>query len=252
MRLEGLFGDGFTFSSLLSSCSSSGGIQRGKQTHCLIIKLSFDSDLVVGTALVDMYAKCDDIIDMCSVFNLMEVWNVVTCNAIIVGCGQNGDGRETMRIFRWILDKGCKPDELTIASILNSTVDSITASHARQVHNYVMRTGFVAHLLVSNDLIYAYAKSGYIDTALRYFCLISQPDLVTWSSMIFSYAFHGLVQEARDLFERMLHQGVRPDGIVFITVLSACSHAVLVERGLMYFDSMRKDYQNRGWLGALH
>ncbi len=43
-------------------------------------------------------------------------------------------------------------------------------------------------------------------------------------------------------FHLMISTGVKPDGVTFVGVLSACSHTGLVDEGLRYFYSMSKDY----------
>ncbi|XP_010918754.3 pentatricopeptide repeat-containing protein At2g46050, mitochondrial isoform X1 [Elaeis guineensis] len=243
MRSEGSVGDEFTFSSLLSSCRSLNSFYLGRQVHGLVIRLALDVDIVVGTALVDMYAKCGDVKDARRAFRVMENRNIVSWNTMIVGYGQCGEGKEAVKLLVQMLQGGLKPDELTLASVLSSCADMSAINEAIQIHDYVMKDGFEAFVSIGNALIMAYAKSGCIHNAFQSFCSISKPDLVTWSSMIYSYAFHGLARESIDIFGKMLHEGIRPDGIAFLGVLSACSHAGLVEEGLHYFDSMRKDYQ---------
>ena len=44
------------------------------------------------------------------------------------------------------------------------------------------------------------------------------------------------------LFDEMIRCNIRPDGTVFVSVLSACSHAGLTDVGLAYFDAMKMDY----------
>ncbi|MCI15024.1 pentatricopeptide repeat-containing protein, partial [Trifolium medium] len=72
--------------------------------------------------------------------------------------------------------------------------------------------------------------------------LTSKPDLVTWTSLIYAYAFHGLAKEATEMFEKMLSCGMKPDRIAFLGVLSACSHCGLVTKGLHYFKLMTNVY----------
>ncbi|WOL10683.1 Pentatricopeptide repeat-containing protein [Canna indica] len=243
LRTEGFRGDGFTFSSLLNACSSLNCYGLGMQAHCMIVKLPLDFDVVVGSSLVDMYVKCGAIGDARQVFDLMAVRNVVTWNTIIVGYGKHGEGKEALKIFGNMLQGGLRPDELTIASILSSCANLAAANETMQVHGYVVKYGFQSFVSIGNALIMAYAKCGSVHDATRAFSLISTPDLVTLSSMIYSYAYHGLAAEAINIFDMMLHEGVNPDGITFLGLLSACSHAGLVDAGLCYFSSMIKDYQ---------
>eukprot|EP00249_Psilotum_nudum_P009557 c22011_g3_i1 orf=477-1067(+) len=67
-------------------------------------------------------------------------------------------------------------------------------------------------------------------------------DVVSWSNMIAAYAQQGYGKEALQLFEVMQFKNVIPDDITFLSILSACSHAGLVEEGHHYFISMSKDF----------
>ncbi|KAG0499985.1 hypothetical protein HPP92_000057 [Vanilla planifolia] len=47
-----------TYSTLLSLCADLPIVRWGLATHCRVLKLDFESNVVVGSALIDMYAKC--------------------------------------------------------------------------------------------------------------------------------------------------------------------------------------------------
>lgn len=243
MRREGLKGDEFTFSSLLNSCGNLGSSEMRKQIHGLVVKQSFDLDVLVATSLVDTYAKNGNIDDACRVFDGMTTKNVVSWNTMIVGHGHYGDGKEAFRLLRDMLQRRFCPDEVTLASILSSSGSLSIICETVQVHACVIKSGVQAFTSIGNALINAYAKCGSIANALQCFSSVAEPDLVTWTSTISAYAFHGLPEESIKFFEEMLSQGVRPDPIAFLEVLSACSHGGLVSQGLHYFNSMVNEYQ---------
>ena len=67
-------------------------------------------------------------------------------------------------------------------------------------------------------------------------------DVISWSTMIGGLANHGKAREAIELFQDMQREKVQPNGITFLGILSACTHAGLWDDGLKYFHSMRKFY----------
>ncbi|XP_073117092.1 pentatricopeptide repeat-containing protein At3g29230-like [Elaeis guineensis] len=71
---------------------------------------------------------------------------------------------------------------------------------------------------------------------------MEKKDAMAWTSMIRGLAVHGYAEDALELFSLMQRTGLKPDGVTFVGVLCACSHAGLVEEGLHYFRSMKKDY----------
>ncbi|GMH17264.1 hypothetical protein Nepgr_019105 [Nepenthes gracilis] len=242
LQLEGEWGDEFTVTSLLSSCGTTKCRELGMQFQCVAIKLSFDLDVQVATALIDMYAKNQAVNDARKAFDGMAVRNLVSWNAMIVGYGQDGDGKEAMKLLLEMFRINLRPDELSLASILSSCGFLSSISEITLIHSYAMKSGFQAYLSIGNALIVAYSKCGSIAYASQCFILIQEPDLITWTSILSAYAFHGNAKESIKIFEMMLLAGVRPDDVAFLGVLSACSHAGLINEGLHYFKLMICDY----------
>ncbi|CAN7103505.1 unnamed protein product [Brassica rapa subsp. narinosa] len=232
-------GDHFTFSSLLSVCR----VEQGKQIHAIAFKLSFQFDIPVATALVDMYAKSNHMRDARECFESMVVRNVVSWNAMIVGYGQNGEGREAMRLLGEMRSENhLQPDELTFASVLSSCAKFSAVQEVKQVQAVVTKQGYDCFLSVANSLVTAYSKSGSLSEALVCFHSIKAPDLVSWTSVIGALAFHGFAEESLRMFETML-QTLHPDKITFLEVMSACSHGGLVQEGIRCFKLMTEVYK---------
>ncbi|XP_057499303.1 pentatricopeptide repeat-containing protein At2g46050, mitochondrial [Actinidia eriantha] len=242
MRLEGLKGDDFTFSNLLNSSTILRFSELGKQLHSLIIRLSFDFDIVVASGLVDMYVKNGNIMDARKAFDRMVFRNVISWNTMIVGYGRHGDRKEAMRLLGEMFRGNFCPDELTLASVLSSCGNLSSSSEILQLHAFAIKNGFQTFLSIANSLINAYSNCGSITIASKCFSSIAEPDLVSWTSMIRAYAFHGLPRKGIELFEEMLWNGERPDRVAFLGVLSACSHGGLVDEGLNYFNLMTHEY----------
>uniref|UniRef100_A0A2N9F0N1 DYW domain-containing protein n=1 Tax=Fagus sylvatica TaxID=28930 RepID=A0A2N9F0N1_FAGSY len=243
MQLKGVKGDEFTFSSLTSLCGTLGSCDLGKQVHGLILRNSFDLDVQVASALIHMYSKSESINDARKAFDGMAIRNVVSWNTMVVGYGWHGDGKEAMQLLRELLEAGFYPDELTLTSILSSCGNLSATSEVMQAHACTIKLGFEVFLSISNALINAYSKCGTILGAYQCFSSVLEPDLVTWTSIVCAYAFHGLTKEATKLFDKMLSYGIWPDPIIFLGVFSACNHGGLVKKGLHYFNLMTSYYQ---------
>lgn len=243
MRLEGIKGDNFTFTSLLNACAVLGSCELGRQIHSLVIKQCFDLDVVVASSLVDMYAKNENIFNARKAFDEMNSTNVISWNTMIVGYGRNNDGKEAIILLQQMLQENFGPDELTLACVISSCGNSSLLCETVQVHAYAIKNGSSTFLSVGNALINSYSKCGTIACAFQSFSSILEPDLVSWTSMIGAYAFHGLSKHGIELFETMLSSGgLRPDRVAFLGVISACSHGGLVSEGLYYFNLMTDNY----------
>jgi pentatricopeptide repeat protein len=96
---------------------------------------------------------------------------------------------------------------------------------------------------VVSALINMYSKCGELGTARKMFDdgMTSHRDLISWNGMVAAYAHHGCGTEAINLFNEMRESGFQPDDVTYVGLLSACSHAGLVEEGLKYFDELVRD-----------
>ncbi|TXG59509.1 hypothetical protein EZV62_014082 [Acer yangbiense] len=87
-----------------------------------------------------------------------------------------------------------------------------------------------------------YSKCGNVENAKRVFGGIPRPDIVSWTALITGYAQNCLPDKALEYFDLLLKSGTQPDHIVFVGVLSACTHAGLVDKGLEYFHSVKEKH----------
>lgn len=129
------------------------------------------------------------------------------------------------------------------SGVISSWANLASVEEGAQFHCRALVSGFISFLTVSNALITLYGKCGSIEDSERLFNEMSIRDEVSWTALVSCYAQFGKAKETIDLLEKMLAQGLKPDAVTFIVILSACSRAGLVEKGKIYFESMVKDYR---------
>eukprot|EP01018_Ginkgo_biloba_P011552 Gb_34236 [translate_table: standard] len=232
----------FAFSSVMRACASLAALERGKQIHSHIIKTEFESNVFVGSSLVDMYAKCARIEDARHVFDKMPNPNVVSWTTIIAGYVQSEQGEEALKLFCQLPLHGIKPDQFVFSSVLSACASLSALEHGRQIHAQTIKSGFEPQIFAGNALIDMYSKSGCIRDARQIHDIMPTRDVISWTAMIAGCAQHGCGNEALQYFEQMQHAGLKPNHITFVCVLSACSHAGLVDEGRCYFDAMIQDH----------
>eukprot|EP01018_Ginkgo_biloba_P031865 Gb_04144 [translate_table: standard] len=242
MQRTGIQPNEFTFASILPACANLADLERGKEVHEEIRRSGFQSDVFVGSALVDMYVKCGNIEDARHVFDKMPERNVVSWNALMAGYVQNGHGEEALALFHEMLRLGIQPNEFTFATILPACANLAALEHGKGVHEEIIRSGFISNVFVGSALVDMYAKCGSIENALQVFATMPKRDVVIWNAMIVGYSKHGCAMEALQLFEQMQHSDTVPDDVTFVGVLSSCCHAGLVDDGWQYFHSMSRRY----------
>ncbi|XP_050223318.1 putative pentatricopeptide repeat-containing protein At1g56570 [Mercurialis annua] len=241
MLLEGEECNSYSFSIAVRACASIGSYNYGQQIHAAVIKQGCESSLPVLNSIVDMYCKCGHLSKANQYFNEMPRKDLITWNALISGY-ERFDPIEALFIFSQLESNGFSPDCNTFTSITAACANLAVLSCGQQVHGGIIRRGLDREVALANALIDMYAKCGSVTDSHKIFIELSCKNLVSWTSMMIGYGAHGYGKEVVELFDEMIESGIQPDQIVFMAVLSACSHAGLVDHGLRYFNSMIVDY----------
>jgi pentatricopeptide repeat protein len=244
MKLLGIRADHFTFASVLPVCANLGTLELGKEIHHEIDRSGYQSDVYVGSALIDMYVKCGSVEDARQVFEKMPTRDVISWNSMIAGYATHGPPEEALRLFRRMKDEAAEvqPNLFTFASIIPACANMAALEQGMEIHEEISRCGLQSDVVVESALIDMYAKCGCIEKARDMFDKMSQRNAFSWTAMIAGYAMHGSANEALQLFQQMHQSGVNPTHVTLICVLSACCHAGLVEKGKKYFHSITEDY----------
>ncbi|KAI3463039.1 hypothetical protein Pfo_019702 [Paulownia fortunei] len=230
--------------SALQACEATYNLEGGKRIHELAIRKGLDLDILVSTALIDMYMNCCSPDEAIEVFESMPEKDVVCFSALLHGCVQNGRACKSIGVFRDMLANDFQPDAFDVVKILTACSELGVFQQTSCIHGFATRSGLGNNSFLGASLIESYAKCGSLDGAIAVFRQIRDRDVVIWSSMFAAYGFHGKGQEALELFNQMIkHSVVRPNDVSFLSILSACSHAGLVKEGIEIFNVMVKDYQ---------
>ncbi|XP_002307262.3 putative pentatricopeptide repeat-containing protein At5g08490 [Populus trichocarpa] len=170
--------------------------------------------------------------------HLQGTKDIPVWNAIISVHIQTKYPEKAVCFFYDLLRMGLQPDNITVLSLVSACAQLNFLSLAHSVMAYVICKGFEKDSAVSNALIDMYARCGDIVTAKKLFEGLIEKDAVSWSVMINGYCLHGDGKAALEILSQMQLSGVIPNVIVFSTILSACSHAGLVEQAWMVLNSM--------------
>lgn len=176
-------------------------------------------------------------------FDKMPYKGLVSWNAMIAVYANNGLASEAVSLFAKMETQGAEPDVVTLASVLPACGDLSALTQGKNIHERInkMKTG--PNIFLENALVDMYAKCGCLEAARGVFDRMQNRDVVSWTSMISAYGMHGHGQEAVILFSKMIESGLKPDAIAFVSILSACSHSGLLEKGLYYYACMIDKYQ---------
>ncbi|KAL2333858.1 hypothetical protein Fmac_015071 [Flemingia macrophylla] len=240
MRWRGTAPNRYTFPFVLKASSAEGASKKGQVIHGHAVKCGLDLDLFVGNALVTFYAKCKDVQVSRKLFDEIPRRDVVSWNSMISGYTVNGFVDDAILLFCDMLrdEVAGGPDHATFVTILPAFAQVADIHAGYWIHGYIVKTGMRLDSAVGSGLISLYSNCGYVSMARAIFDKVSDRNVIVWNAIIRCHGTHGLALEALALFRQLVEAGLRPDGIVFLCLLSACSHAGLLEQGWHIFHSM--------------
>ena len=243
MKKAGLTVDGTTLLGLLSACAGLMALKLGKTVHGYVVRKNAEfSNKFLRNSLVEMYCSCNSIAYARRLFDEVKLKDIVSWNSMISGYEQSGDGFESLRLFCKMVTEGAGPDEVTIVTVLGAC-DRIMALHfGTSVHSYLVKKGFGVNTIVGTSLIDMYSKCGSLACSCHVFDEMPEKNLVSWSAMVAGYGAHGRGREAISIFHDMIANNIHPDEGVLTSVLSACSHAGLLNEGRQIFHGMTTKY----------
>jgi pentatricopeptide repeat protein len=231
--------DALTCSFVLKACARVLARLESIQIHTHIVRKGFIADALLGTTLLDVYAKVGDIDSAEKVFDEMVKRDIASWNALISGFAQASKPTEALSLFKRMEIDGFKPNEISVLGALSACAQLGDFKEGEKIHGYIKVERFDMNAQVCNVVIDMYAKCGFVDKAYLVFESMScRKDIVTWNTMIMAFAMHGEGCKALELFEKMDQSGVSPDDVSYLAVLCACNHGGLVEEGFRLFNSM--------------
>uniref|UniRef100_A0A0D9UXX5 Uncharacterized protein n=1 Tax=Leersia perrieri TaxID=77586 RepID=A0A0D9UXX5_9ORYZ len=239
MRRSGCEGSAESMAVALSACPYVGelALAKGKAIHgCGVVKGVIHGYLFVTNSL------SLEVLDKMEQIGGAVTPKVISWSAVIGGFASSGNTDCALDLFRQMQRWWLSPNVVTMATVLSACTDLLALRLGRELHGHAMRAKLDRHSLLENGLINMYAKCGKVAGARKVFNGMQKRDLISWNSMMAGYGMHGLCDEALTLFTDMAGAMVEPNGITFVAVLSACSHARRVPEGRRFFNQMVRDH----------
>ncbi|KAL8523546.1 hypothetical protein ACS0TY_013495 [Phlomoides rotata] len=240
MLSDGLDPNEFTVCSVLNACAEEKEVRFGKQLHATVVKKAYDMDVYVGTALVDLYAKCGKIEDSRTVFDGTKRRNAVTWNSIVAGYARNNLGEEAIQLFRTMKRLKVPADNSTMVSILRACGLLRSLTTGKEVHAQIFKNFDTSNIFVGSALVWLYCKCGDYASASRVLQNLPDKDVVSWTAMISGCAHLGHEHEALEYLKEMLGEGVEPNQFTYSSALKACARLENINQGKLIHSSINK------------
>ncbi|KAK0591874.1 hypothetical protein LWI29_009579 [Acer saccharum] len=120
MQIKRVKPDKFIVVALLTGCAQLGALEQGRWIHGYIDENRITVDAVVGTALIEMYAKCGCIEKAMEIFYHMREKDTASWTSIICGLAMNGKINKAIQMFTEMKQNGARPDDITFVGVLSA------------------------------------------------------------------------------------------------------------------------------------
>ncbi|XP_072966513.1 pentatricopeptide repeat-containing protein At2g33760 [Typha angustifolia] len=169
MRVVGEEPDSATLVSLLSACSQVGALGLGRWVDCYICERGMDVDVVLGTSLMNMYARCGYVQKARERFDVMKERNVIAWTAMISGYGMHGYGCEAVELFWRMRDEGPSPNDVTFVAVLSACAHAGLVTQGREAFESMRRDyGLVPRAEHHVCMVDMYGRAGLLEDAMQF------------------------------------------------------------------------------------
>ncbi|GLT54050.1 hypothetical protein SLA2020_272830 [Shorea laevis] len=222
--------DLLTITSTLRSCVHLRDMEFGKYIHEYMIRNGFEFDITVSNILIDMYAKCGNLVASREVFDKMKCRDSVSWNSLINGYIINGFYDEGLKLFK-MMKMEMKSDPVSCLTLLAVSTLLAEMDLGKMIHCDIEKFGFDSYLVVTNALVDMYAKCGKMEDSLKVFENMKARDIVTWNTIIAACVRSENCSLGMRMTNRMRTEGVSPDVATMLGILPMCSFLAAKRQG---------------------
>ncbi|XP_031486506.1 pentatricopeptide repeat-containing protein At1g08070, chloroplastic-like [Nymphaea colorata] len=214
MQSEAIEPDAMTMVSVLSACAQLGALGLGEWVHNYVERNGIPMDVYLGTALVDMYARCGDVDSSWRVFIKMPQRDVATWNAMIRGLAMHGHGNGALQLFLQMEIEGYSPNYITFVALLSACSHEGLVSHGFSIFNsmkakYGIMPG-IEHYGCMVDLL---GRAKHLAEAREFIEKMPiEPDSAIWAALLSACRFHQNLELAKEATEKLIALNPSHDG----------------------------------------
>ncbi|MCO5582655.1 hypothetical protein L7F22_036553 [Adiantum nelumboides] len=221
------------FASLMKACGGIRAIVSGWWVHDRIIRNGLEGDVVVGSTLVDMYAKWGDMVVAQSLFDRLRHRDVVSWAALIAGYTTTNMAIYALETYMEMQKEGVKPDNHIYSAILKAASSMKALCSGMWIHDQIMRHESRLNVVIGCALVNFYGTCGLLEAALNVFDLLPERNILSWGALITCFVQEGHEPFALVLFGRLCKERLPPDSGVLACILNVCGCLGVVEAGYL-------------------
>ncbi|KAI3465397.1 hypothetical protein Pfo_022060 [Paulownia fortunei] len=228
--------DGYTYPYVFKACGDLSSLVDGESVHALALVSGYtNSNVFVDNAAVAMYGRCGAYDKAQQLFDEMlarGVFDTISWNSIISVYVQIGEYRRALRMFEEMVSRGdivLRADAVSLVNVLPACAFVKSWRTGMEIHAYAIRRGLLEDVFVGNAIVDMYAKCGLMNEAKNVFDRMEEKDVVSWNALVTGYSQIGKFDDALGLFKRMRGKDIELNVVTWSAVIAGYA-----QRGLGY------------------
>ncbi|PKA51587.1 Pentatricopeptide repeat-containing protein [Apostasia shenzhenica] len=178
---KGLQPNYVTVVTILALCARVANLQHGRELHCYITKEGLFGFRLLWNSLIDMYSKSGRIMVARRVFESINDRDEVSYTSLIAGYGMQGEGVEAVKLFNEMINRGVKPDQITMVVILSACSHSGLVFEGELIFNQMEGSYGIKPLMEHfSCMVDMFARAGLLEKAEE---MINKASLMATSAM---------------------------------------------------------------------
>ncbi|KAF5191450.1 Pentatricopeptide repeat-containing protein [Thalictrum thalictroides] len=197
--------DGFTLVSALTACAHLGALELGRWIHFYFITDWFQFGVVVGTALIEMYAKCGDVDRAFKIFIKLGRKDIFCWNVMIKSLAIHGRVDDAVKIFFMMENRGLKPNGFTFLNVLFACNHGGLVEDGRHIFFSMVREfGIKPTLNHYGCFIDLLGRNGLLEEAhLLLGEMPCEPDIAIWGALLAGCRIRNEIKLAEKVMEKI-------------------------------------------------
>ncbi|KAI5062803.1 hypothetical protein GOP47_0021350 [Adiantum capillus-veneris] len=229
------------FMGALKACGKVGALQQGKTIHGHIIKCKLNTDVLIESNLIDMYAQCKSLVDAVEVYEKSAKKEVVVWNSMILAYAHFGKLHDAVQVYENMVKKSMEVNGPSYVGLQKACTSQYALDQGREFHKTSDYWDFFDKPEVGAAIIEMYAKcGGSLDEAHAVFKKLPKGELLPWHALIAAHTQQGDAQGALEVFKQLQQDGPQPDAAIFAIVINACSIMTNLSEGKRIHEQARE------------
>lgn len=206
MKRAGINPDQATMVALLRACTDTGLGRQAESIHAYIHRCGFNADIIIATALLNLYAKLGRLNASEDIFEEMKDRDRIAWTAMLAGYAVHACGREAIKLFDLMIKEGVEVDHVTFTHLLSACSHSGLVEEGKKYFEIMSEVYRVEprldHYSCMVDLL---GRSGRLEDAYELIkSMPMEPSSGVWGALLGACRVYGNVELGKEVAERLL------------------------------------------------